>query len=71
MSKTVISIVGLFVLAIGVFFYWGSTSDTVNEKQSEVSETVTKPLTDAKDVENLTSDKEAENYERMNEAMGE
>lgn len=71
MSKTVLVVIVTGLIALGGFFYWGATSSTVDEKQEEIAETVTKPLTDAKDVDQLTEDKESANQEQIDEAMNE
>lgn len=71
MNKTVFAVIAAVLIAVGGFFYWGATSDTVDNKQQEVSDTITKPLTDSKTAGALQDDRMNEDYEKMNEALGE
>lgn len=70
MNKTVFAVIAVALIAVGGFFYWGATSETVDEKQQEISDTITKPLTDSKTAGSLQDDRMNEDYEKMNEALG-
>lgn len=69
MSKKAIAVIAVGLLALGFFFYWGKTSATVETKQEEVAHTVTDPLNEAKDVDELRNDKESAEAEQIGEAL--
>jgi len=71
MNKFAVTVIVAGLIGIGAFFVWAQSSQEVEQKQEEVAETVTKPLTDAKDVDQLTDDKESANQEQIDEVMGE
>lgn len=71
MSKTAITVIALGLIALGAFFYMGSTGNKVENEQHKVAETVTKPLTDAKSVDELDEERKNADKEKMDEVMGE
>lgn len=71
MSKTAVTVIVLGLIALGAFFYMGSTSSKIENEQHKVAETVTKPLVDAKSVDELDEDRKNADKEKMDEVMGE
>lgn len=69
MSKVAVGVIVAGLIILGVFFYMGNTSDTVEVKQKEVADTVTKPLTDAKSVDALDEERQNTDKQKMDEAM--
>lgn len=59
------------LLGLGVFFYWGSTSETVENKQEEIAQEVYSPIENAKEAKEASDNSQSGTEERIEEIAGE